>query len=61
MVLRGAIVFLLYLAVMVFILWCVITSKEDKRRDFDPDVYFSDDYYTVDELDVIEEDIFNGS
>lgn len=60
MVLRGAIVFLLYLAVMVFILWCVITDSESKRHDRDPDIYFADDVYTIDELDVIEEDICDG-
>ena len=52
---------ILYLTVIVFVLWCVITSKEDRKVDYDPDLYFSDDVYTVDELDIIEEDVFDGT
>ena len=52
---------ILYLIVIAFVLWCVITSKEDRRADYDPDRYFSDDVYTVDELDIIEEDVFDGT
>lgn len=58
--LKGAVVVILYLIVMVFVLWCVITGKEERKADYDPDVYFADDVYTVDELDVIEEDICDG-
>ena len=60
-ILKGAVIFILYLIVMVFVLWCVITSNEDRSHDRDPDVYFADDVYTIDELDVIEEDIFDES
>lgn len=59
--LKGAVIVALYLIVMVFILWCVITNSESRSHDRDPDVYFADDVYTIDELDVIEEDIFDGS
>ena len=58
---KGAVILILYLIVMVFILWCVITSKEDRSHDHDPDVYFADDVYTIDEMDIIEEDVFDGS
>ena len=58
---KGAVVVILYLIVMVFVLWCVITGKEERKTDCDPDVYFADDVFTVDELDVIEEDICDGN
>ena len=58
--LKGAVVVILYLIVMMFVLWCVITSKEDRNPDCDPDVYFADDVYTIDEMDIIEEDICDG-
>ena len=54
---KGAVILILYLIVIGFILWCVITAEEDRRREYDPDLYVADDFYTIDEIDIIEEDI----
>ena len=57
MIVRGAVIFALYIIVIVFILWCVITAGEnDKRAEHSQDIYTADDYFTIDEADVIEED-----
>lgn len=54
---KGAVILILYLIVIGFILWCVMTAEEDRRREYDPDLYVADDFYTIDEIDIIEEDL----
>lgn len=54
---KGAVILILYLIVIGFILWCVMTAEEDRRKEYDPDLYVADDFYTIDEIDIIEEDL----
>lgn len=60
MAVKGAVILLLYLAVIVFVIWCVMSAEGERRSEYDPDLYVSDDYYTIDEIDIIEEDVFDG-
>lgn len=60
MAVKGVVILLLYLAVIVFVIWCVMSAESDRRAEYDPDLYVSDDFYTIDEIDIIEEDVFDG-
>lgn len=57
MAIKGAVILILYLIVIVFVIWCIMSAESDRRAEYDPDLYVSDDFYTIDEIDIIEEDI----